>query len=383
MVSRLLAENDVIVTGRALEVLRGECSAETIALLVTRTVAFARLRPAQKTWVVRELKRLGHVVAMVGDGMNDVGAVHAAHVGLSLTRREETAAVAPFVTKVPDLAPLLALLSAGRNAQTTTFVVFKFLALFPMVQLAMLETVGFLDVELSTNQLMWGELAIALALALAMSLTSDDPSTGAGASRTLPTLTVDTLPKNLFSARNFWSVLVQLAVFIVFFAGHIVLLNEQADWFCSAYNGIRWLEGERDGVPSACGIYGDYNTLEHVAYSFEGTCFWLFGNLQILAIAAALMAPRDGSTGQRNVWFAVLWVVLVGVNAWFVFDSRDTVASVFELMPVPMRYRWRIFVLFLGHLVAAILGELLVSRVASRSADAKVSQRVSRVWGKD
>ncbi|GLE11475.1 hypothetical protein PINS_up023917 [Pythium insidiosum] len=85
-----------------------------------------------------------------------------------------------------------------------------------------------------------------------MSLTSDDPSTGAGASRTQPTLTVDTLPKNLFSARNFWSVLVQLAVFIVFFAGHIVLLNEQADWFCSAYNGIRWLEGERDGVPSAC-----------------------------------------------------------------------------------------------------------------------------------
>ncbi|KAJ0394524.1 hypothetical protein ATCC90586_003410 [Pythium insidiosum] len=362
MVSRLLAEHDVIVTGRALEMLRGECSAETIALLVSRTVAFARLRPAQKTWLVTELKRMGHVVAMVGDGINDVGAVHAAHVGLSLSRRDETAAIAPFVSKEPDLEMLLALLMQGRNSQTTTFVVFKFLALFPMVQLAMLETVGFLNVELSTNQLTWSELAIALALALSMALTRDGAAT---------TLTIDTFPKNLFSPRNFWSVFVQLGVFLVFFVGHLVLLNGQNGWFCSASDGVRWLEGERAFVPSACAIYGDFNTLEHVGYSFEGTCIWLFGNLQILAIAAAFVGRRDGPPGQRNAWFAVLWVALVGVNVWFVFDSKDTVASTFELMPVPMRFRWRIFVLFLGHLVAALLGEMLVSRAVAVSAKAK------------
>jgi Mg2+-importing ATPase len=49
-----------------------------------RTTVFARTSPAQKTRILLALKRGGHVVGFVGDGINDAPSLHAADVGISV-----------------------------------------------------------------------------------------------------------------------------------------------------------------------------------------------------------------------------------------------------------------------------------------------------------
>jgi Mg2+-importing ATPase len=49
-----------------------------------RTAIFARISPSQKTRILLALKRRGHVVGFIGDGINDAPSLHAADVGISV-----------------------------------------------------------------------------------------------------------------------------------------------------------------------------------------------------------------------------------------------------------------------------------------------------------
>ncbi|MEI6500969.1 MAG: magnesium-translocating P-type ATPase [Armatimonadota bacterium] len=51
---------------------------------VVETDVFARLSPAQKEAIIQRLRRLGHVVGFLGDGINDAPALKAADVGISV-----------------------------------------------------------------------------------------------------------------------------------------------------------------------------------------------------------------------------------------------------------------------------------------------------------
>jgi Mg2+-importing ATPase len=48
-----------------------------------RTVVFARISPPQKTRILLALKRRGHVVGFMGDGINDAPSLHTADVGIA------------------------------------------------------------------------------------------------------------------------------------------------------------------------------------------------------------------------------------------------------------------------------------------------------------
>ena len=55
-----------------------------LAEVADRTTVFAKLTPAQKEQVVRALRAKGHVVGVLGDGINDSPALKAADVGISV-----------------------------------------------------------------------------------------------------------------------------------------------------------------------------------------------------------------------------------------------------------------------------------------------------------
>ncbi|QIU91472.1 magnesium-translocating P-type ATPase [Yokenella regensburgei] len=57
---------------------------DELALLARRTTLFARLTPMHKERIVTLLKREGHVVGFMGDGINDAPALRAADIGISV-----------------------------------------------------------------------------------------------------------------------------------------------------------------------------------------------------------------------------------------------------------------------------------------------------------
>ncbi len=69
-----------IVTGAELASLDSEAFSRT----VQACNVFVKLTPTQKEQIVRELRRCGHVVGFMGDGINDAPALKAADVGISV-----------------------------------------------------------------------------------------------------------------------------------------------------------------------------------------------------------------------------------------------------------------------------------------------------------
>ncbi len=62
-------------------------SDDELAKLAQRTTLFARLTPMHKERIVTLLKREGHVVGFMGDGINDAPALRAADIGISVDGR--------------------------------------------------------------------------------------------------------------------------------------------------------------------------------------------------------------------------------------------------------------------------------------------------------
>src|SRR6185312_2859136 len=59
--------------------------------IAERTTVFARVSPAQKNRIIIALKRRGHVVGFLGDGINDAPSLHAADVGISVSNAVDVA----------------------------------------------------------------------------------------------------------------------------------------------------------------------------------------------------------------------------------------------------------------------------------------------------
>jgi Mg2+-importing ATPase len=81
------------------------------------TDVFARVSPAQKTRILLSLKRRGHVVGFLGDGINDAPSLHTADVGISVASGVEVAReAAEIILLEPGLNVLHSGILEGRRA---------------------------------------------------------------------------------------------------------------------------------------------------------------------------------------------------------------------------------------------------------------------------
>jgi len=62
-----------------------------LAHVAERTPVFARVSPTQKNRIILALKRRGHVVGYIGDGINDAPSLHTADVGISTANAADVA----------------------------------------------------------------------------------------------------------------------------------------------------------------------------------------------------------------------------------------------------------------------------------------------------
>ncbi len=106
-------EAAALVTGTDLD----RMSDAALGYVAEQTDVFARLSPRQKTRIILALKRRGHVVGFLGDGINDAPSLHAADVGISVASGVDVAKdAAEIILLERNLGVLHAGIIEGRKA---------------------------------------------------------------------------------------------------------------------------------------------------------------------------------------------------------------------------------------------------------------------------
>lgn len=107
----------VILTGAEIEHL----SDESLWISAERTDIFAEVDPNEKERIILALKKMGHVVGYLGDGINDAPALHSADVGVSVENAVDVAReAADFVLLEQDLNVLADGIIEGRKTFANT-----------------------------------------------------------------------------------------------------------------------------------------------------------------------------------------------------------------------------------------------------------------------
>lgn len=106
-----------VLTGSELTTL----TKEALGARVARTDIFAEIDPNQKEHIISALRRRGHVVGYLGDGINDAPALHEADIGISVSSAVDVAReAADMILLKRDLDVLLKGVDNGRRTFANT-----------------------------------------------------------------------------------------------------------------------------------------------------------------------------------------------------------------------------------------------------------------------
>ncbi|RRB00006.1 magnesium-translocating P-type ATPase [Larkinella rosea] len=106
-------DQPLILTGEEMDRL----SPEALIVQVRQTNVFAEIEPHQKERIIKALQKSNATVAYIGDGINDVAAIHAADVGISTSNGVDVAQeAADFVLLEKELSVLADGIEEGRKS---------------------------------------------------------------------------------------------------------------------------------------------------------------------------------------------------------------------------------------------------------------------------
>uniref|UniRef100_A0ACB8EWZ2 Uncharacterized protein n=1 Tax=Sphaerodactylus townsendi TaxID=933632 RepID=A0ACB8EWZ2_9SAUR len=319
-------------------------------LLLCGTV-YARMAPDQKTQLIEALQQMDYYVGMCGDGANDCGALKRAHAGISLSELEASVA-SPFTSKTPNISCVPDLIREGRAALVTSFCVFKFMALYSIIQyLSVLLLYSILS-NLGDVQYLFIDTAIILSLAFTMSL-----------NRAWPELAPQRPPTSLVSPQLLLSVLTQILLSLGFQVGAFLLVQRQPwnrpskDKQCgpvanltldsnstSSRNGTAGLDpagGEGDDHPSV--------------RSFENTTLFYVSCFQYVAVALAFAKGRPFRQPiQTNGLFLASLVTISSFLLLLLLWPIPVLDELLELDCIPYEWRLILLALTLSNLVLSL-----------------------------
>ncbi|KAJ0394872.1 hypothetical protein P43SY_003276 [Pythium insidiosum] len=352
----LADNNTVALTGAALEGLQRSAAPAFLAELVAQTKIFARIRPQQKTWLVETLIARGKCVGMVGDGTNDCGALKAAHVGLALSDADASI-VAPFTSRGRRVTDVVALLVEGRAALSTSFVAFKFMVLYSIIQLTMSSLMNDYASQMSNNQFLFDDLVVVFGLSVLMVRTAAAERLG----RDVP-------PATLFAPTIVASLAGQILLFLVTLGIALSAARAQ-DWYCAAahaYELTRARGNATTPIPAPCYAFEPGEPADLTQHSYENSVLWLFGHLQYWVVALAFNlrdAFRRPLVSNRLFagYLAVLLIVLL--VQLFSYESEQATRTVgvdttLGVLKLPKSFCTSLFFLFLFDVGLALVWEL-------------------------
>jgi len=171
----LIRHGDPVLSGAEIDKL----SEEEFTRAVERTNVYARVSPQHKVRIVEALKRIGHVVAMTGDGVNDAPALRRADIGVAMgiTGTDVSKETADMVLTDDNYASIVAAVEEGRviYSNIRKFVYYLVSCNLGEILTIFLATLFGWELPLTAIQLLWLNLLTDGAPALALGLEKGEP----------------------------------------------------------------------------------------------------------------------------------------------------------------------------------------------------------------
>jgi cation-transporting ATPase 13A3/4/5 len=215
---------EVVITGPALAHLHTNMDAAMFLRLLRRVAVFARTKPSQKKLVVTELKKPlpgkteQSYVMFCGDGANDMEALAAATVGVSLCDTATTVA-ASIVSVNQSPYSTVEVLAEGRCSLVTAYILVSYNIMYAIIQLFMTCYLNNVGLIFGDGMYLVQDMFYSLVLGLCIANTPPEDR-----------LCTRLPPKRLFSVGLMVKLLLQLGIFPIFQYIALELLYQE-HWF--------------------------------------------------------------------------------------------------------------------------------------------------------
>ncbi|XP_062411536.1 polyamine-transporting ATPase 13A3 isoform X2 [Sardina pilchardus] len=337
------------MSGKAFAVIT-EHFQDLLPKLVLHGTVFARMAPDQKTQLVEALQSVDYFVGMCGDGANDCGALKRAHGGISLSELEASVA-SPFTSRTPNISCVPNLIREGRAALITSFCVFKFMALYSIIQYISVTLLYSILSNLGDFQFLFIDIAIILIIVFTMSL---NPS--------WKELVPRRPPSGLISGPLLFSVLTQILICLGFQTLAFLWVSQQS-WYS------KWTpSSDACNLTSSSNISVEHNDTElddHNIKNYENTTLFYISSFQYLIVAIVFSKGKPFRQPSYKNWPFVLSACgLYAFLLFLLFYRNSAIDDFLEIVCVPMEWRLNIlFIIFLNAVVSIIVETLVLDVV--------------------
>lgn len=151
----IFRDGDTVLSGPEINTL----SIEELAERITSVTVFARITPADKMKIIHAYQHNGDTIAMTGDGVNDVGSIAAADLGIAMgiTGTEAAKEAADIILLRDDFGDIPLAVAEGRNIVLAMKRVILFLLATNIAELLiiMIAVVFGFPAPLTPAQIMW------------------------------------------------------------------------------------------------------------------------------------------------------------------------------------------------------------------------------------
>uniref|UniRef100_A0A8C3MTD7 Cation-transporting ATPase n=1 Tax=Geospiza parvula TaxID=87175 RepID=A0A8C3MTD7_GEOPR len=301
-------------------------------LLLNGTV-FARMSPSQKSSLVEEFQKLDYFVCMCGDGANDCGALKVAHAGISLSEQEASVA-SPFTSRTPSIACVPELIREGRAALVTSFCMFKYMALYSIIQYLGVLLLYWQLNSFGNYQFLFQDLAITTVIGVTMSFT-----------RAYPKLVPYRPPSQLISPPLLLSVVLNILFSLSMQIFGFVVVQEQP-WYSQTdiHSACLSVNNHERNSSSGLGLHGmrdgAHEQTDNGFKSYENTTVWLLSTINCLIVALVFSKGKPFRQPiYTNYVFILVLIGQLGICLFLMFADIDDLYSKMDLVCTPTVWR--------------------------------------------
>ncbi|XP_070438648.1 probable cation-transporting ATPase 13A4 isoform X3 [Equus przewalskii] len=332
------------LSGKSFQVISQHFSSLLPKILINGTI-FARMSPGQKSSLVEEFQKLDYFVGMCGDGANDCGALKMAHAGISLSEQEASVA-SPFTSKTPNIECVPHLIKEGRAALVTSFCMFKYMALYSMIQYVGVLLLYWETNSLSNYQFLFQDLAITTLIGVTMNLNGAYP-------KLVPFRPAGRLVSPPLLLSVILNILLSLAMHIVGF-----ILVQRQPWYSMEMQSACTVQNKSISKltisPAAPGKNGSYSDFT----SFENTTIWFLGTINCITVALIFSKGKPfRQPTYTNYIFVLVLVIQLGVCLFILFADIPELYRRLDLLCTPVLWRFYIIIMLGSNFIVSFVVE--------------------------